>query len=374
MASKDGVGYAGTIPLSAEAWPRWREPPESSAMMRNHGLLPACLLFLGVLPGLASDGAKQQTVAAREKSHWAFQPVVRPALPAVRDAGRVRTPVDRFILAALERKGLTLAPEADRAMLARRLCFDLTGLPPSPEEVAAFVKDLSADAYDRLVERYLASPHYGERWGKYWLDATGYADSNGYFSADSDRPFAWRYRDYVIRSFDQDKPFDRFVQEQLAGDELAGYVAGGSVAPEMVDRLVATHFLRNAPDGTGESDGNPDEVRTDRFTVLEGTLQVTMNCLLGTTIQCVRCHDHKFEPISHEEYYRLQAIFYPAYCPDRWIVPKNRIVQVGTPAQVAEHRRQTELIERQVKALQASLKPVAEPLREQILGERLRVL
>jgi hypothetical protein len=142
----------------------------------------------------------------------------------------------------------------------------------------------------------------------------------------------------------------------------------------MLDLLVATHFLRNAPDGTGESDGNPDEVRTDRFTVLEGTLQITMNCLLGTTIQCVRCHDHKFEPITHEEYYRLQAIFYPAYCPDRWIVPKNRTVQVGTPAQVAEHRRQTELIERQVKSLQTSLKPVAESLREQIVEERLRVL
>src|SRR5207244_7696528 len=150
-----------------------------------------------------------------------------------------------------QRKGLGPPPPADRATLARRLCFDLCGLPPAPEEVAAFVNDKSGDAYDKLVERYLASPQYGARWGKYWLDAAGYADSNGYFSADSDRQFAWRYRDYVIRSFVQDKPFDRFVQEQLAGDELAGYVAGGSVTPEMVDRLVATHFLRNAPDGTG---------------------------------------------------------------------------------------------------------------------------
>src|SRR4029077_20300955 len=151
--------------------------------------------------------------------------------------------------------------EADRPTLARRLCFDLTGLPPTPEEIAAFIQDLSADAYGKLVERYLASPRYGERWGKYSLDAAGYADSNGYFSADSDRPLSYRYRDYVIRAFNQDKPYDRFVQEQLAGDELAGFAPGGDVTGETVELLEATHFLRNAPDGTGESDGNPDEVR-----------------------------------------------------------------------------------------------------------------
>ena len=168
-----------------------------------------------------------------------------------------------------------------------------------------------------MVDRFLASPRYGERWGKYWLDAAGYAESNGYFSADSDRPLAWRYRDYVIRAFNADKPFDHFVQEQLAGDELAGYKPGGDVTPDMVELLTATHFLRNAPDGTGESDGNPDEVRIDRYTVLEGTVQITMNALLGVTIQCARCHKHKFEPISHQEYYQLQAkSFFPAYNPE----------------------------------------------------------
>src|SRR5437868_5091209 len=124
------------------------------------------------------------------------------------------------------------------------------------------------------------------------------ADSNGYFNADSDRPLAWRYRDYVIRSFNADKPYDRFVTEQLAGDELAGFAPGGDVTPSMAELLTATHFLRNAPDGSGESDGNPDEVRGHRFAVLEGNVQVVMNCLLGLTIQCARCHDHKFEPIS----------------------------------------------------------------------------
>jgi mono/diheme cytochrome c family protein len=307
-------------------------------------------------------------------AHWAFRLPVRPPVPAVNHGERVRTDVERFIEAALEQKGLTPGPEADRATLVRRVCFDLTGLPPTPAEVDAFVADPAPDAYEKLVDRLLASPRYGERWGKYWLDAAGYADSNGYFSADSDRPLAYRYRDYVIRAFNDDKPYDRFVREQLAGDELVGYVLGGDVTPAMVEPLVATHFLRNAPDGSGESDGNPDEVRTDRFSVLEGNLQVTMNCLLGVTIQCARCHSHKFEPISHEDYYRLEAILYPAYCPDRWVKPNDRVVEVGSRAEREEHRRRTERVDRQVKALQEGLQTMAGPLREQLLEERLRPL
>jgi hypothetical protein len=310
-------------------------------------------------------------LVARSAVHWAFVPPGRPPVPAVRESARVRTAIDRFIEAALERKGLTLAPEADRLVLIRRVSFDLTGLPPTPAEIDAFVADHSPDAYERMVERYLASSRYGERWGKYWLDVAGYADSNGYFSADSDRPLAYRYRDYVIRSFNRDKPYDRFVCEQLAGDEMAGYVPGGGVTPDMVDLLTATHFLRDAPDGTGESDGNPDEVRTDRFSVLEGTLQITMNSLLGMTIQCARCHSHKFEPISHEEYYRLESIFYPVYNPERWSKPAERIVLVGSREQQEEYHRRNEYIDRQIKALEAGLGPVAAPLRDQLKAERL---
>ena len=210
-------------------------------------------------------------------------------------------------------EGLTLGPEADRATLIRRLSFDLTGLPPTPEEIDAFLADTRPDAYERLVDRLLASPRYGERWGKYWLDASGYADSNGYFSADSDRPLAYRYRDYVIRAFNADRPLDQFVREQLAGDELAGYEPGGDVTPAIVDQLVATHFLRNGQDGTGESDGNPDEVRADRYAVLEGAVQIIGSSLLGLTLQCAKCHDHKFEPVTQKEYYQLQAILYPAF-------------------------------------------------------------
>jgi hypothetical protein len=289
--------------------------------------------LLGVLLGLVADNANAAESPARSIGHWAFQPIHHPPIPPVRRRESLRTPVDYFIEAALEKRGLTLGEPTDPRSLLRRLSFDLTGLPPTPQEIEDFLADRSPDAYERWIEHYLASPHYGERWGKYWLDAAGYADSNGYFSADSDRPLAYRYRDYVLDSFNRDKPYDLFVREQLAGDELAGYKPGGEVTPAMIEPLIATHFLRNAPDGTGESDGNPDEVRTDRFSVLEGNLQNVMNCLLGITIQCARCHSHKFEPVTHEEYYRLQAILFAAYCPERWTKPNDRVVTLNRSGQ-----------------------------------------
>src|SRR5262245_52604047 len=328
--------------------------------------IAGCVVLAAALVGAApadDDTSPPETPRA-------FRPVVRPTLPEPR--GVAHTGVDRFILAAAEAKGLTLSPEADRATLIRRVCFDLTGLPPTAAELDAFLRNQAPDAYDRMVERYLASPHYGERWGKLWLDAAGYADSNGYFNADSERPLAWKYRDYVVRSFNADKPYDRFVREQLAGDELVGYRPDADVTPAMVEGLVATHFLRNAPDGTGESDGNPDEVRTDRLTVLEGNLQNVVNCLLGLTVQCARCHDHKFEPISQKEYYGLQALLFPVYNPDRWSKPNDRVVLVGNRAELAARQRLTDQIGRQVKAAQDGLAAFAEPLREQLLDERLK--
>jgi hypothetical protein len=334
----------------------------------------ACIagMVLLAFPGYSDDTNPLKGGSASAEEHWAYRAVVRPRPPTVR--GACRTPVDRFILSALEARGVGQNPEADRATLARRVSFDLTGLPPTPADIDAFLADRSPDAYERMVERYLASPQYGERWGKFWLDAAGYADSNGYFNADSDRPLAWRYRDYIIRAFNADKPYDRFVQEQIAGDELVGFTPAGDLTPAMVEPLTATHFLRNAPDGTGESDGNPDEVRIDRFTVLEGNLQNVVNCLLGVTIQCARCHSHKFEPVSQTEYFGLQAIFFPVYNPERWRPPNDRVVAVGKAAERARWQRQTDLIDRQVKALQGGLTAFAEPLREQFLGERLKGL
>lgn len=319
------------------------------------------------VPAQASKG---KTLGPAE--HWAFRVPVQPKPIEVN--GSTRTVLDSFILAPLEAKGHTLNPEADRPTLIRRVSFTLTGLPPTLAEIDAFLANKTPDAYERMVEAYLASPRYGERWGKHWLDTAGYADSNGYFNADSDRPLAWRYRDHVIRAFNADKPYDRFVMEQLAGDEQAGYRPDGDVTADMVEPLTATHFLRNAPDGTGESDGNPDEVRIDRYTVLEGTVQITMNGLLGVTIQCARCHRHKFEPISQQEYYSLQALFFPAYNPERWTAPKDRVISVATRAERVEWQRRNEVIDRQVKALQAGLTAFAQPLREQFQEERLRNL
>jgi len=284
-----------------------------------------------VLVAVSSAPADTEISVAAAKNHWSFRRIVRPAVPHVTHAGLVRTPVDAFILKSLEQKGLSLGIPADRAIVLRRLSFDLTGLPPRRDEIEGFIADRSPDAYVRIVDRLLASPHYGERWGKYWLDVAGYADSNGYFNADSDRPFAYRYRDFVIRSVNGDKPFDQFIREQLAGDELSGEVADTPLTPHVLELLTATHFLRNGQDGTSESDGNPDERRTDRATALQSTLQITMNALFGVTVQCARCHDHKFEPVSQADYYALQSIFYPAfpaYDPKHWVMPKDRLREI----------------------------------------------
>jgi hypothetical protein len=202
----------------------------------------------------------------------------------------------------------------------------------------------------------------------------GYADSNGYFDADSDRPLAHKYRDYVIQSFNDDKPFDRFIREQIAGDEMAGYEPGGDVTSNMVALLTATHFLRNAPDGTGESDGNPQEQRVDRFSVIEGNVQIIGSALLGLTLQCARCHDHKFEPVTQDEYYQLQAILRPAYDPDKWIKPNDRALSIGSKAELATNKQALEKFDKEMKALKESLDGLMKPWRKLVLDENLAKL
>ncbi len=320
----------------------------------------AVLLLLGCPP----------TLFATNSTHWSFQPLVRASVPA----GKQSVAVDALVSSALARDGRVLAAEAGRRTLIRRLSFDLRGLPPSPEEVAAFLKDQRPGAYERLVESFLVSPQYGERWGRHWLDIVGYADSNGYFNADSDRPLAWKFRDYVVRSMNADKPLDQFIREQIAGDELAGYVAGGDVTPEMVDPLIATHFWRNAPDGTTESDGNPLEVKVDKYAVMEGSVQILGSAFLGLTLQCARCHDHKFEPVTQEEYYGLQAILRPAFDFDHWRKPNEREIEVGTRAERETHQHRTAEVERDLKTLKESLEGLTAPFRRQVLEHNLAPL
>jgi Protein of unknown function (DUF1553)/Protein of unknown function (DUF1549)/Planctomycete cytochrome C len=286
--------------------------------------------------------------------HWAFGPARTPSPPLVRNQTRVRTAIDRFIQRVLEERGFTLGPDADRVSIIRRLSFDVTGIPPSFAEISEFANDPDPGAYDRLVERLLASPKYGERWGKYWLEASGYSDSNGYFSADSDRPLAYRYRDYVIRAFNADRPLDQIVREQLAGDELAGERPNPYASSTVIDQLIATHFLRDGQDGTGESDGNPDEVRADKYAVLEGAIQVIGSSLLGLTLQCAKCHDHKFEPVTQRDYYQLEAILYPAFNVEHWVKPNDRVVIAGPRAEQAPWEAHDKAIDAQIESLKRS--------------------
>ena len=313
------------------------------AALRLHQFLFICFAFI----------AFANTVTADDKQYWSFRSLQQPPLPAVKDPSRVRTPVDRFVQARLEAGGFSLTKEADRTTLIRRVAFDLTGLPPTQHDVREFDADHSPDAYERMVERFLASPHYGERWGKWWLDVAGYADSNGYFNADSDRPLAYRYRDYVIRSFNADKPFDEFVREQIAGDELSGFDPKQherSATPQMIELLEATHFLRNGPDGSGESDGNPEEVRIDRYYALDGAQQILSSSLLGLTIQCAKCHDHKFEPIPQRDYYQLQAHLFPIFNLQKWIAPNQRFAYASPPGEVEAWESRQQELEQQVAA------------------------
>jgi cytochrome c553 len=232
----------------------------------------------------------------KTSDHWSFKSPQRPAVPTVKNAGWVRNPIDAFVLAELEARGLSPSPEADRITLIRRATFDLTGLPPTPEEVADFVADPAADAFEKVVDRLLASPRYGERWGRHWLDLARYADSGG-FHNDLDRPNAWRYRDYVISSFNADKPYARFIAEQLAGDEL----------PDVdVAALVATGFCRNGP---SNEDNLGQEAEKHRLDELDDLISTSSAVFLGLTIGCARCHDHKYDPIPQTDYYRLLAVF-----------------------------------------------------------------
>jgi len=318
-------------------------------------------IALGSEPEKESSKPIEAAVPAKAdsaSSHWAFQPL--------RSSSSAAGSLDSFIVRRLRTAGLGPSREADRFTLLRRVAFLVTGLPPSPEEIELFVSDRRPKAYERMVERYLASPRYGERWGKHWLDAAGYADSNGYFNADTDRPLAYRYRDYVIRSLNRDKPFDQFVREQLAGDEIGGWKPGQLATPESIELLEATHFLRNGQDGSGESDGNPDEVRTDRYYALESEMQIIGSSLLGLTVQCAKCHDHKFEPLTQKDYYSFQAVLYPVFNIEKWVKPNDRVVHAALPGELEawqardkQLKAEKETLEREFRVWAASNRPPA---------------
>jgi len=277
--------------------------------------------------------ADQLVFTEEERAFWSFQPVVAPPVPKVKAGHRVRTAVDAFVLARLEQvssfngEPLSFSSDADKRTLIRRAYFDLLGLPPSPEDVDAFLADDAPQAWPRLLDRLLDSEHYGERWARHWLDVAGYADSDGFSEHDRVRESAWKYRDYVIRSLNADKPFDQFLVEQLAGDELVLAGLGSfnerfrNLSDADKDRLTATGFLRNGPDGTGDRAVNQDIARNE---VVADTINIVSTSLLGLSVGCARCHSHRFDPITHVDYHRIRAIFEPAYDWKNWLSPEDR--------------------------------------------------
>ncbi len=289
-------------------------------------------------------GAPNETEwTEEERSYWAFQPVLRPALPEIKNANRVRTPIDNFLLLELESQGRSFSPPADRATLARRLAFDLLGMPLAPERMASFIANDAPDAYDQLVDELLASPAYGERWARHWLDPAGYADSDGYTENDRVRPWAFRYRDYVIKSLNLDKPFDDFIVEQLAGDELVPQPYR-NLSHDDIDRLTATGFLRTAPDGTGDV-GDQNAARND---VVAETIKIVSTSMLGITVGCAQCHSHRYDPISHHDYHRIRALFEPALDWKNWRDNGKRLVNLWTP----EEHAAAEKVDQELKEIQ----------------------
>jgi uncharacterized protein DUF1553/uncharacterized protein DUF1549 len=281
-----------------------------------------------------------------ELNYWAYQKVQKPEIPSVENRSWVKTPVDSFILKELESKQIKPAPQADKITLLRRATFDLTGLPPTPAEVKSFLDDNSPKAFEKVVERLLASPQYGEKWARHWLDLARYAESEG-FKADETRPNAWRYRDYVIKSFNQDKPYDRFIKEQIAGDELW---------PDDPDALVATGFNRHYPD-----ESNARNLLQRRQEILNDITDTVGAVFMATTYGCARCHDHKFDPVLQKDYYRLQAFF-------AGVRAKDDIVLVKA-AEQSQYQHKRAIWEEKTKDLREQMAKLEEPVAKAIYQE-----
>jgi hypothetical protein len=327
-----------------------------------HGLDPFhSLLFVVSLLGVqgqtptksTSDKLREPEITTQDRNHWAYKPRATSAVPSVKDGSWPSTPVDPFILAALEKAGLQPSAPADKLTLLRRVTFDLVGLTPTPEEIDDFLKDRSPLAFARVVERLLDSPLYGERWAQHWLDVVRYGESNGY-ELDAERTHAWHYRDYVIRALNGDLPFDRFVKEQIAGD----LAAKGRPTREAADLLIASGFQRCGPIHLVSGNTDPDVNRQEYLT--ETTTGVALT-FLGQTIACARCHNHKFDPISQADYYRLQGFFTGT---------KPTEIEFASDAEKKEFERQTKIIQDQIAPLQKKIRDLETPYRAQLTKQK----
>jgi hypothetical protein len=288
--------------------------------------------------------ARGTQITDDDRAYWAYQPLRAVAAPAIDDAW-CRNPIDAFVLARLQEAGLRPAPAADKRTLIRRVYFDLWGVPPAPDDVAAFLADERPDAFARLVDRLLDHPNYGRRWARHWLDLVRYAESDGY-KQDGYRPHAWRYRDYVIDAFNSDKPYDRFVTEQLAGDE---------VAPHDPQALAATAYLRHTI-----YEYNQRDVRTQWDLMVNELVDVTADVFLGVGLSCARCHDHKFDPILQRDYFRFRAFFEP-------ILPRDDL-PYATPEQIAAYDRQYQVWLEKTRDVRAEIDAIAQPFRDRVIN------
>jgi hypothetical protein len=311
------------------------------------------------------------SITVEQKKHWAFQPPVASAAPKVKARARVRTPIDRFVLAKLEAKGLRYSPDATDLQLMRRAFLDLTGLPPTLDEIETFTRDTKPGAYERLIDRLLDSPHYGERWGRQWLDAAGYVDTTGKDFDPSKTEYAeglWRYRDYVIRAFNSDKPWDRFLTEQLAGDELVDWRRADKYTPDITELLAATGYLRTILDITHEDISN---LPVERYEALFKLVEKVSSSTLGLTVGCARCHSHKFDPIPQRDYYRFLSLFTTAYNPADWIQPQNRHLYTVSNADKEKIDAHNKAIDEPIAALKKEIADVRKPFEKKLVEERL---
>ncbi len=318
------------------------------------------------------ESAKDHASTAAPSTHGAFSRLRRPAIPSV-DAGRASSEIDSFLWAKLQSAGLGFSPPATPARLLRRVSLDLTGLPPSPETLAAFERDSSPRAYEQLVDRLLASPEFGVRWGRHWLDWVGYTDTIS-FDSDMGPPegfydYKWRYRDYIVRSFNEDRPYDQMIRQQLAGDEMVSWRGAKRYTPEILDALTATGFLRCSEDLTGE-DRRPFTV----WSVLHDTMSQIGTSLLGVSLTCARCHSHKFEPVSQQDYYQMMALFTPAFNPDDWKTPRERAVADIPLEEQSERDCWNLVLDKQVEALDAAIARVNQPYERTVQVGRLQAL
>lgn len=293
-------------------------------------------------PGDHGAVQEQKHVGGPDKNYWAYQPVRRPAVPQVENKAWVKTPIDAFILAKLEAKGLKPVAPADRAALCRRAYYDLTGLPPTPEQVDEFLTDESPDAYEHLIDKLLASPHYGEKWGRHWLDVVRFAETNGY-ERDGPKPFAWRYRDYIIQSFNADKPYDRFIREQIAGDELW---------PDDPDAVIATGFYR-----LGLWDDEPADPELALFDGYDDLVTTAGQGFLAMTLNCCRCHDHKGDFFPQADYYKMVAFFRDVrpFSDTRDVRSKFNLTDISPPEKRKHYEPDLKQREAQLAGLTAKL-------------------